>query len=131
MTVLYHLLERDNDRDYQVTKDPVLPRGVSFKRGALITAPLPDPLELEVDFPAGPLPHLLGTGVPVISERLRTTLLSAGVDNFQVRHVLKSHADARMAVFRYIEGWYNPHRRHSGLDYQSPINYEKKHEVAA
>jgi putative transposase len=47
------------------------------------------------------------------------------------RHVLKSHADARMAVFRYIEGWYNPHRRHSALDYQSPINYEKKHEVAA
>jgi putative transposase len=47
------------------------------------------------------------------------------------RHVLKSHADARMAVFRYIEGWYNPHRRHSALDYQSPINYEKKNEVAA
>lgn len=47
------------------------------------------------------------------------------------RHVLKSHADARMAVFRYIEGWYNPHRRHSALDYQSPINYEKNHEVAA
>lgn len=47
------------------------------------------------------------------------------------RHVLKSHADARMAVFRYIEGWYNPHRRHSALDYQSPINYERNHEVAA
>lgn len=47
------------------------------------------------------------------------------------RHVLKTHADARMAVFRYIEGWYNPHRRHSALDYQSPINYERAHEVAA
>jgi putative transposase len=31
-----------------------------------------------------------------------------------------------MAVFRYIEGWYNPRRRHSALDYQSPISYEKK-----
>jgi transposase InsO family protein len=25
-----------------------------------------------------------------------------------------------MAVFDFIEGWYNPHRRHSGLDYESP-----------
>ena len=31
-----------------------------------------------------------------------------------------------MAVFEYIEGWYNPHRRRDGsLDYQSPINYER------
>ena len=36
----------------------------------------------------------------------------------------KSHADARMAVFDFIEGWYNPHRRHSGIDYLSPMNYE-------
>jgi putative transposase len=43
----------------------------------------------------------------------------------------KTHAEARMALFRYIEGWYNPHRRHSALDYQSPINYERKHPAAA
>ena len=30
-----------------------------------------------------------------------------------------------MAVFEFIEGWYNPHRRHSALDYLSPINYEE------
>jgi putative transposase len=30
-----------------------------------------------------------------------------------------------MAVFEFIEGWYNPHRRHSALDYLSPINYER------
>ena len=47
------------------------------------------------------------------------------------RHVMRSHAEARMAVFRYIEGWYNPHRRHSALDYQSPVNFEKKHRAAA
>jgi len=29
------------------------------------------------------------------------------------------------AVFEFIEGWYNPHRRHSALDYLSPINYER------
>jgi transposase InsO family protein len=33
--------------------------------------------------------------------------------------------EARMAIFDFIEGWYNPHRRHSVLDYHSPINYER------
>ena len=47
------------------------------------------------------------------------------------RRVFKSHAEGRMAVFQYIEGWYNPRRRHSAIDYQSPINYERKHQVAA
>ncbi|HYN64719.1 MAG TPA: IS3 family transposase, partial [Candidatus Limnocylindrales bacterium] len=34
-------------------------------------------------------------------------------------------AEARMAIFQFIEGWYNPGRRHSALGYMSPINYEK------
>lgn len=34
-------------------------------------------------------------------------------------------AAARLGVFEYIEGWYNPHRRHSALDYSSPVNYER------
>ena len=34
-------------------------------------------------------------------------------------------AAARLEVFEYIEGWYNPHRRHSALDYSSPVNYER------
>jgi putative transposase len=32
------------------------------------------------------------------------------------RYIFKSQSEARLAVFRYIEGWYNPHRRHSALD---------------
>jgi 3-phenylpropionate/cinnamic acid dioxygenase small subunit len=32
-----------------------------------------------------------------------------------------------MAVFDFIEGRYNSHRRHSALDYPSPINYERSH----
>jgi len=47
------------------------------------------------------------------------------------RTKLKTQTEARMAVFQYIEGWYNPRRRHSGLDYQSPISYEKKNMLAA
>ncbi len=49
------------------------------------------------------------------------------------REDFATRAEARTAVFGFIEGWYNPHRRHSGLDYQSPMAYEKKHqlEVAA
>jgi putative transposase len=37
----------------------------------------------------------------------------------------KTQVDARLAVFEFIEGWYNPHRRHSALDYLSPLNYER------
>jgi putative transposase len=46
------------------------------------------------------------------------------------RYAFKSQSEARLAVFRYIEGWCNPHRRHSALDYQSPVNYERKHLAA-
>jgi hypothetical protein len=40
------------------------------------------------------------------------------------RRRFKTQTEARMAVFDFIEDWYNPHRRHSALDYLSPINYE-------
>jgi putative transposase len=43
------------------------------------------------------------------------------------RRRFHTQADARMAVFEFIEGWYNPHRRHSALDYLSPVNYERSH----
>ena len=35
-----------------------------------------------------------------------------------------TRATVQRAVFRYIEGWYNPHRLHSALGYQSPAQYE-------
>ena len=41
------------------------------------------------------------------------------------RTSFKTQAEARMAVFDFIEGWYNPHRRHSALDYRSPLDYER------
>ena len=41
------------------------------------------------------------------------------------RSTFQSKAQARMAVFTWIEGWYNPRRRHNGLGYLSPLNFER------
>ena len=41
------------------------------------------------------------------------------------RRKFRTKAEARMAVFQFIEGWYNPGRRHSAIGYMSPINYER------
>lgn len=43
----------------------------------------------------------------------------------------KTKDEARLAVFRYIEGFYNPHRRHSSLGYLSPVEYERMLEESA
>ena len=43
------------------------------------------------------------------------------------RRRFKSQAEAEIAVFDFIEGWYNPQRRHSALGYLSPMNYEQQH----
>ena len=47
------------------------------------------------------------------------------------RRVFRTQAEARMAIFEYIEGWYNPHRRHSALGYLSPLNFERSNQQAA
>ena len=41
------------------------------------------------------------------------------------RRKFQTKAEARIAIFQFIEGWYNPGRRHSALGYSSPINYER------
>ena len=47
------------------------------------------------------------------------------------RRRFKTQVEAGMAVFDWIEGWYNLHRHHSSLGYRSPINYERARERSA
>lgn len=39
---------------------------------------------------------------------------------------LATPAEGQRAVFDFIEGWYNPWRRHSALDYRSPVDFERQ-----
>ena len=48
--------------------------------------------------------------------RLKTELLQGGV--------FETIEDARVEIFEYIEGYYNTKRRHSGIGYQTPDEFE-------
>jgi putative transposase len=47
------------------------------------------------------------------------------------RRRFKSHPEARLAIFDFIEGFYNTRRIHSALDYRSPVEYEQREQMAA
>lgn len=55
-----------------------------------------------------------------ICESFFATLECALLD----RRKFRTKAEARMAIFEFIEGWYNPGRLHSALGYLSPIDYD-------
>jgi len=44
------------------------------------------------------------------------------------RRRFTDRTEARLEVFWFIEGWYNRRRRHSGLGYMSPMEFEERHE---
>ena len=46
-------------------------------------------------------------------------------------HRFRNHRDASLAIFDFIEGWYNPHRRHSALGYVSPNDFERRMNAVA
>ena len=43
------------------------------------------------------------------------------------RRVWQTKTQARLDIFTWIEAWYNPRRRHSGVGQMSPNNFERKH----
>ena len=58
-----------------------------------------------------------------LCESLFATLECELLDSY----TFQTPTEARLAVFEFIEGWYNPHRQHSALDYLSPNRYEAFH----
>lgn len=42
------------------------------------------------------------------------------------RQRFKNRTEATLAVFDFIEGWYNPRRRHSALGRRSPMRFERE-----
>jgi len=43
------------------------------------------------------------------------------------RVTMRNSGEAKRELFAFIEGWYNPHRRHSSIDYLSPADYERRY----
>ena len=56
-----------------------------------------------------------------VAESFFATLEWELIDNCDWR----TRAEARLAIFEYIECWYNPKRRHSSLGYLSSAEYEE------
>jgi putative transposase len=102
--------------------------------------------------PQSDLVHHSDRGVQYASQRLRDLLQREGVtmsmsrkgdpwDNAMMESFFGSlktewiaagyatEEEARMEVFKYIEMFYNPTRRHSALGYLSPAEYERRYEA--
>jgi putative transposase len=47
------------------------------------------------------------------------------------RRSFRTHHQAQMEIFRFIEAWYNPLRLHSALGYRSPMQFELDFEKSA
>lgn len=59
-----------------------------------------------------------------------TTLRRAGQEQLRSPAISKDRVSAHYAIKAYIDGFYNPVRRHSGLGYLSPLDYEAAHRCA-
>ncbi len=57
-----------------------------------------------------------------VAESFFKTLKSECTDHLQKLNLKQTE----IAVFDYIECWYNTHRRHSALNYMTPLEYENQ-----
>ncbi len=47
------------------------------------------------------------------------------------KNIYKTFEEAKIAIFKYIERWYNNKRLHSFIDYKTPNEFEKLSKNAA
>lgn len=57
-----------------------------------------------------------------LTESFFATLECELIDRF----LFRNHREAPLAVFDFFETFYNPRRRHSSIDYLSPVAYERR-----
>ena len=69
--------------------------------------------------------HSLGPG-PAIEQRCSNSFFSSLKYELVYHHHFATLAQARTAIFDYIEIFYNRTRLHSSLAYQTPINFESQ-----
>lgn len=43
------------------------------------------------------------------------------------QRTFRTRDEGRREVFAFIEGWYNPHQRHSALGYETPAGYDRRY----
>jgi transposase InsO family protein len=70
--------------------------------------------------PSGSVPPTYRKSIIAMAETFFATLEV----ELLAKHRLVSHVEVRLAIFCYIEGWYNPHRRHSALGHRSSLRFE-------
>ena len=61
-----------------------------------------------------------------MAESFFATLETELIDQ-QPRRCFPDRAQAQTKIFDYVEGFYNPHRRHSALGQVSPVAFEARY----
>jgi hypothetical protein len=97
--------------------------------------PVAGPFDLDQGHPRAECSHVghVSAGRNGVSRRVSRRLarpinsLKPAICELLDRHRFKTQAEARIAVFDFIEGFYNRRRRHSSIGYLSPIDYERLH----
>jgi putative transposase len=82
----------------------------------------------------GYLAHLAARGIVVSMSRTGDCYDNAAIESFfstlkgecVERHQFQTRQEARQSIFEYIECFYNRVRRHSTLNYVSPMTYEQQ-----
>lgn len=79
---------------------------------------------------AGIAPSMGAVGSAYDNAMAESFFASLECELFDRSHFCTREA-ARLAVFDYLETWYNPRRRHSALQYASPMQFERRMEEVA